>query len=88
MGFENAFEFLFAGDLSDELSHDAAQFADVFFSELFEFLKDWLTGHIIAVDKRYKPFVETVELTPSDLAGTFGDAESEGEDGTTIGAIA
>ena len=56
--------------------------------ELFEFLKDWLTGHIIAVDKRYKPFVETVELSPSDLAGTFGDAESEGEDGTTIGAIA
>jgi hemerythrin len=51
--------------------------------ELFEFLKDWLTGHIIAVDKRYKPYVETVELTPSDLAGTFGDAESEGEDGTT-----
>ena len=36
--------------------------------ELFEFLKNWLIGHILMVDTRYRPWVEKVQLTPEELA--------------------
>ena len=51
---------------------------DVVVDELCEFLKDWLVGHILAVDTRYKPYVVDLKLSADDLSGTFGEAEPEG----------
>lgn len=52
--------------------HDAVE-------DLSDFLSAWLQGHILAVDIRYKPWVEEVECTSDELAGIFAPDESDGQ---------
>jgi hemerythrin len=47
--------------------------------ELFEFLKNWLIGHILMVDTRYRPWVEKVELDARDLGGLLGQPMPDDE---------
>lgn len=65
-----------------QADYDGGRHAAV--DELVTFLKGWLTGHILGVDTRYKPYVEQVELTALDLAGPFGDLSVEGPENPPI----
>lgn len=53
-------------------------------AEVLEFLKNWLTGHILGVDRKYAPFVKDLTLTPEELLASMhldlGDADDEEED--------
>jgi hemerythrin len=54
-------------------------------TEVMEFLRTWLTGHILGVDRKYTPFVKDLTLTPDELLASmsFGldDDPSDAEDG-------
>lgn len=49
-------------------------------ADLLNFLRTWLTGHILGVDKRYAPYVKDVQLTRDEVLSTMdlaGLAEEE-----------
>lgn len=53
--------------------------------ELVAFLKNWLTDHILSMDRRYKPYLDKVELTAMDLAGPFAEAPVDGGEFSAVG---
>ena len=47
--------------------------------ELLDFLKSWLTEHIMGVDMHYRPFMQNVSLTPEELMSSFNLQDPEDE---------
>lgn len=48
--------------------------------ELLQFLKSWLTGHILGVDMKYAPYLKDVELTPDEMLASIGFDQGEDVD--------
>jgi len=48
--------------------------------DVLEFLKDWLTGHILTRDSSYRPWVEKVELAAGEMLLGFDIDDDEEED--------
>lgn len=49
--------------------------------EVMDFLKTWLTGHILGVDRKYTPCVEGLSLTPEELMASMNlGLDDDGED--------
>lgn len=52
-------------------------------AEVLDFLKTWLTGHILGVDRKYAPYVKDLTLTPEELLASMnldlGDLDDEGD---------
>ncbi|MFA7431743.1 MAG: bacteriohemerythrin [Rhodospirillaceae bacterium] len=49
--------------------------------DILDFLKGWLTGHILGVDMEYRPYVKDVSLTPEELLASLnldGDDDDTG----------
>lgn len=53
--------------------------------DILDFLKSWLTGHILGVDMEYRPFVKDVTLTPEELLASLNlDGDDDDDGGPTL----
>lgn len=54
-------------------------------AEVMEFLRTWLTGHILGVDRKYTPFVTGLSLTPEELLASMNLDLDDDDDGADAG---
>lgn len=52
--------------------------------DILDFLKSWLTGHILGVDMEYRPFVKDVTLTPEELLASLNLDGDDDDGGPTL----
>lgn len=62
-------------------------------NEVMDFLKTWLTGHILGVDRKYTPYVSGLTLSPEELMASMNLGlddlgEDDEDDAFTQAAIA
>ncbi|MGC2856826.1 bacteriohemerythrin [Novispirillum sp. DQ9] len=57
---------------------------DALDSDILEFLRSWLTGHILGVDMEYRPYVKDVTLTPEELLASLNLDGDDEDDGPTL----
>lgn len=54
-------------------------------ADVLVFLKNWLMGHILGVDKLYAPYLKNVTLTPSEILASMGcDDMAEDTDALSV----
>jgi len=74
--------------LTEKVVAMAAQYrdgqADSLDRDILDFLKTWLTGHILGVDMEYRPYVKDVSLTPDELLASLNLDGDDNDDTTPL----